>query len=200
MQEEGKVPVLDMQLYVGNDGVVMYKCYENPCANKIPQLSAHNKKMKVTLFIEEGPRRLQNCSRGMDSEVRKRVMRRWANELWRSGCPTLTRHQVISEAVIKYRNMCQTEDEGGQPINRAREWQKANRRMDKERMSTAWHNNSQTTISSLIIIDPTVGRLTEKINTACLKFGEAIDMNVVVKVRAGGSVKSYNRCRVRLFK
>ena len=62
--------------------------------------------------------------------------------------------------------------------------------MDKERKSTAWHNNSQTTISAPLIIDPTVGRLTEKMKTACRKFGEAMDMNVVVKVRAGRSVKT----------
>ena len=106
---------------------------------------------------------------------------------------------MISEAVIKYRKMFQTEDEGGRPINRDREWRKANRRIDKERMSTAWHNSSQMTISAPLIVDPTVGRLTEKINTACQKFGEAIDMKVVVKVKAGRSAKSNNRCKVRFF-
>ena len=103
---------------------------------------------------------------------------------------------MISEAVIKYRKMCKTEDEGGRPIHRARERQKSTRRMDKERKSTACYNNSQTTISAPLIIDPTVGRLTEKMKTACGKFGEAMDMNVVVKVRAGRSVnqmQSQNR-------
>ena len=92
--------------------------------------------------------------------------------------------------IVLYKNMCKTEDEGGRPIHRAREWQKAARRLEKERKSTAWQNSGKRRISAPLIIDPTAGRFTEKMKVACQKFGEAMDMDMVVKVRAGRSVKT----------
>ena len=78
---EGKVPVLDLQLYVGDDGLVKHEFYKKPCFNKfaIPNQSAHSKRMKMSVIVEEGLRRLQNCSRGLESDVRKRVMEKWAS-------------------------------------------------------------------------------------------------------------------------
>ena len=45
------VPVLDLQLYVGKDGLVKHVFCEKPCANKfvIPEQSAHSKKMKMSI-------------------------------------------------------------------------------------------------------------------------------------------------------
>ena len=102
--QSGKVPVLDLQLYVEEDGLVKHEFYEKPCANKfvIPAQSAHSKKMRMSLLVEEGLRRLRNSSRGLDGEVRRRVMTSWSMKLKRSGYPTTTRHQVISEAVKKF--------------------------------------------------------------------------------------------------
>ena len=130
---ERKVSVLDLQLYVGDDGLVKHEFYEKPCASKfaIPSQSAHSKRIKMSVIVEEGLRRLRNCSRGLESDVRRRVMERWARKLQRSGYLASVRHQLISEAVAKYKKMCKTEDEGGRPIHRAKEWQKAARRLKR---------------------------------------------------------------------
>ena len=110
-------------------------------------------------------------------------MEKLARKLRRSGYPSSMRHQVISEAVEKFKKMCKTEDEGGRPIHRAREWQKYSRRLEKEKKSTAWHNSGQSKISAPLIIDPTVGRLTQKMRSAYQKFSESMNIYVVVKVR-----------------
>ena len=65
-----------------------------------------SKKMKMSVLVEEGLQRLRNCSRGLDASVRKIVMTAWATKLRRSGCPETVRHQVINEAVKKFKNMC----------------------------------------------------------------------------------------------
>ena len=85
--------------------------YEKPCANKfvIPEQSAHSKKMKMSILVEEGRRR-----------VRIRIMESWARKLRRSGYPASGRHQVISEAVTKYDKMSETKDKGRRRIHRAR--------------------------------------------------------------------------------
>ena len=130
----GKVPVLDLQIYVGEDRLVKHEFYEKPCANKfvIPAQSAHSKKMRMSVLVEEGLRRLRNSSRGLDGEVRRRVMTSWAMKLKRSGYPATTRHQVISEAVKKFHKMCEVEDKGRRPIHRAREYQRSAWRLEKK--------------------------------------------------------------------
>ena len=49
--QEGMFPVLDLQMFVGVDGTIMYKFYEKPCASKfvIPEMSAHSKQMKMSV-------------------------------------------------------------------------------------------------------------------------------------------------------
>ena len=41
----------------------------------------HSKKIKMSVLVEEGLWKLQNCSRGLDASVRKRVMTAWATRL-----------------------------------------------------------------------------------------------------------------------
>ena len=156
----------------------------------IPAQSAHSKKMRMSVLVEEGLRRLRNCSRGLESEVRRRVMTAWAMKLKRSGYPATTRHQVIREAVAKFEKMCEVEDSGGRPIHRAREWNRAARRLESERKSTNWHKSSEDRISAPLIIDPTAGDLTDKLRLACKKFGDSQKLDVSVRLRAGRSVKS----------
>ena len=62
--QSGKVSVLDLQLYVGEDALVKHEFYEKPCANKfvLPAQSAHTKKKRMPVLVEEGLRRLRNSS------------------------------------------------------------------------------------------------------------------------------------------
>ena len=82
-----------------------------------------------------------------------------ATKLRRSGYPEIVRHQVITEAVRKFKRICDDEDGGVRPIHRARSWQKAARRLEKERKATTWHQTSADRVSAPLIIDPTAGDL-----------------------------------------
>ena len=72
----GRMPVLDLQMFVGEEGLIMFEFYEKPMAHKfvIPCKSAHSKKMKLAVMVEEGVRRLRNCSKGIDWERKRKVM------------------------------------------------------------------------------------------------------------------------------
>ena len=122
--------------------------------------------------------------------VRKRVMTAWAAKLRRSGYPETVRHQVINEAVRKFKKMCDDEDGGVRPIHRARSWHKAARRLEKERKATTWHQTGANRVSAPLMIDPTAGELTEKMKAACRDFGISMGMDVRVIERAGNSVRS----------
>ena len=74
-------------------------------------------------------------------------------------------------------------------MHRARKWQKAARRLEKEQKLTTWHKGSEGQISAPLIIDPTAGDLAPSLKEACRKFEEATDIRVAVKLRAGRSLK-----------
>ena len=69
-------------------------------------------------------------------------MEDWARKLKRSGYAATVRHQVVKEAVEKFERMCKVEDDGGRQIHRAREWQEAARRLEKELKPASWHKSS----------------------------------------------------------
>ena len=68
---------------------IFHEFYEKPCASKmvIPYKSAHSRKMKMAVLVEEVVRRMRNASRGLDAEVTRRVMAEWSRKLRRSGYP-----------------------------------------------------------------------------------------------------------------
>ena len=78
-----------------------HEFFEKPVSSKfvIPYSSAHSRKMKMAVLVEEGLRRLRNSFRGLDWEVSRQVMTKWSMKVRRSGYPASTRHQVIKTAV-----------------------------------------------------------------------------------------------------
>ena len=114
-----------------NDGSVNYFFYEKPCTAKvvIPKVLAHSKRMRMSVLVEEGVRRMRNCSKRLGNEgwpVRVGILEKWCMKLRRSGYPVTMRHQVIKAAIDRWEKMCIIEDEGGRPIHRVREYQKNN--------------------------------------------------------------------------
>ena len=186
----GKVPVLDLQVNIQNNKFT-HEFYEKPCASKmvIPHKSAHSRKMKMSVLVEEGLRRLRNNSRGLDVETSRKVMALWSRKLQRSGYPVTVRHEVIRTAYERWEKMCETEDAGGRPIHRPRGWMARERRMEKERKTSCWHQSQDNQISAPLILDPTAGSLTKEAKDVCAKFEAVTGMRVVVQERAGSSVK-----------
>ena len=77
--EDMKVPVLDLKLFL-QDSQLVHEFYEKPCAAKlvIPFKSAHSRRMKMSVLVEEGLRRLRNNSQGMEWELSGSVMEKWS--------------------------------------------------------------------------------------------------------------------------
>ena len=112
-------------------------------------------------------------------------MEEWARKLRRSGYPATFRHQVIKAAVDKWEKMCKDDDEGVRPVHRAREWQLAARRLEKERRREDWYKAEGDQISAPLIISPTAGSLTADIRTVCDKYHKSTGIRVAIRTRAG---------------
>ena len=190
LNHDGRVPVLDLAVSV-EDGQVVHDHYEKPCASKfvIPFTSAHSKKMKMAVLVEEGLRRLRNTSRGLEWQRSRVVMEKWSRKLRRSGYPATVRHQVIKTALEKWDKMCEEEDAGVRPVHRPREWKEKERRLAKERKRQNWHQSKEGQVSAPLIIDPTAGSLADEFREVCRKFEEVTEMRVAVQERAGNALK-----------
>ena len=110
----GRLAVLDLELEVKN-GRIEHGYFEKACTSEvvIPYTSAHSRKMKMSIMVEEGVRRLRNAARGLDWERSRAVMETWSRKLRRSGYPATLRHEMIGASVRRYEKMCEEEDNGG---------------------------------------------------------------------------------------
>ena len=188
--ETKKVPVLDLQVYV-EDNKIIHEFYEKPVACKfvIPNSSAHSKSMNMSVLVEEGVRRMRNYSRGLEWEKSRVAMTSWSRKLQRSGYPATVRHQVIKAACNKYEKMCKDEEEGVRPVHRSRDWKRRERKREKEKKVTNWHQNQKGQILAPLILDPTAGNMTKEIKDVCKKFEQVTGMRVAVSERAGDAIK-----------
>ena len=99
------------------------------------------------------------------------------------------RHQVIKAACNKYEKMCRDEDEGVRPVHRSRDWKRRERKREKEKKLTNWHQNQKGQVSAPLILDPTAGNMTKEIKDVCKKFEQVTGMRVAVKERSGDAIK-----------
>ena len=159
----------------------------------IPYTSNHSQKMKMSVMVEEGVRRLRNHSRGLDTERRRQVIEDWCRKLRRSGYPATIRHEVIKAASERFKKMCHEEDTGVRPIHRSREWKIEERRREKETKKTRWHKRKEDQVSVPLLLDPTQGQMTKEMKGVCQKVEEVTGWRIPVVERAGTSVRSIDK-------
>ena len=187
----GRLAVLDLELEV-KDGSIEHGHFEKACSSEvvIPYTSAHSRKMKMSIMVEEGVRRLRNAARGLDWERSRSVMELWSRKLRRSGYPATVRHEMIGASVRRYERMCEEEDRGVRPVHRARDWKEEERQRAKELKKTNWHRSKEDQVSAPVILDPTSGNMTKEMKAVSRKFEEVTGWRVPVVERAGTRVSS----------
>ena len=186
LHPSGMVPILDIQVYIEHNQLI-HEFFEKPVACKvtIPYRSAHSHKMKMSVLVEEGMRRMRNISRRLGWKSRRKVMTQFSMKLKRSGYPATRRHQVVRTVCERWDKACQEEDTRVRPIHRPREWKQEERMLEKENKILNWHQAKKGQISAPLILDPTSGEMAEEIKDVCAKFEAVTGMHVVVKERAG---------------
>ena len=196
LNENGRLPVLDLNLRVANNKFE-HEFFQKTCTSEmlIPYTSAHSRKMKMSVLVEERVRRLRNHSRGLDWERSRQVMEEWSRKLRRSGYPETMRHEVIKASVDRYEKMCLEEDEGIRPIYRPRSWKEEERRREKELKRTSWHQTKTNQVSAPLILDPTAGEMTKEMKATCKGFEKVTGWRVPVEERAGLSMRSMAKAK-----
>ena len=117
-----KMPVLDLQCWVGEDGTVWWEHYRKPMSNYLVMLecSAMPSKIKRTCLTQEAVRVLRNCRLDLSWETKAVHLTDLSYRMKASGYCELFRQQVFVSAIQGFNKMVQVAEEGGRAVYRPR--------------------------------------------------------------------------------
>ena len=107
--QSGKLPILDLEVWVQGNRIY-HQFYKKPMASRmvVQAESAFSTANKRSILIEEGLRRLRNCSPELDWSEKVRFLNRFSSDMKRSGHVTSFRRTILSRVIMKYRMTCPT--------------------------------------------------------------------------------------------
>ena len=138
---DGRLPILDMKVWMDKEGTVMYSHYEKPMSNKsvLHSKSAHPANCKRSVHTQEVIRRILNCSRRLDWEKETApVVSEYMLRMRMAGYNEKYRESILTNAVNIYAKKVQDEENGVRPVYRHKDWKKDERRKDKENKKKNW--------------------------------------------------------------
>ena len=135
------LPILDMAVWLDDDGNLMYKHYQKPMATNlvISERSAHPNSCKRSVHIAEILRRISNTSRDLPwDEYVVPVLSEYMRRMKQAGYNQEYRQHVLEHALNIYQARIRDSDDGVKPLNRPRGFQKIQRRKEKMEKKKSW--------------------------------------------------------------
>ena len=188
--EEGKVPMLDVKMWIGEvNGVskIIYEHYEKVIATKmvIHAKSAIPMQVKRTVLTQEMLRILLHCSTDLPWVIVQQHMSKFTLKMQYSGYNQAFRHDVTKSAIDAYRNMRECEAKDIRPLYRPKTWHKAERMEQKEKKKNEWYRRGG--FDSVVFVPSTPdGKLKRMYQTEIRKSG----LRIKVVERTGRTLKS----------
>ena len=189
--EDKMMPILDMKMTINSENEVVHCFYRKPQSNKFTMMarSALPDRVKRSTMSNEALRRLLCCSSNLDDIKKVKVMEDFAKMMMRSGYSEKFRHEVISDALRGHKKMQKREEEGGQPVDRDREYDKVGRRRKKQEKISRWFRKEQRETSireGVIIIPPTPGStLAKALKRVCEEELKGSKISLSIQERGG---------------
>ena len=101
---DGKLPVLDVKLWIGEstNGMkkILYEHYMKDVSSRhlLNYRSAHPETMKLNVLVNEALRVMRNCSKHLEGDVMKGHLQYLVNRMQYSGYPREYRYEVMTRA------------------------------------------------------------------------------------------------------
>ena len=120
---------------------INYSHYYKPVSNwqLMHAKSAMPASVKRTTLTQEGLRILRNTKLEIPWSEKAEMLSDFSARLRYSGYNQRFRQEVIESVLVGWDKMVKEQEEGRRPINRPREWQADQRRMDKKRKKYSWY-------------------------------------------------------------
>ena len=126
-----------------NKGGSQYKFNKKDTSSKycILERSAQSKKIKRETLIQEGVRRLKNCSVDIDWLLKADILSEWSAVMKRSGYKEGYRFQMIKAAVQIYEKKMEDNRMGLIPMYRDTDWKREEREKAKDDKKEHWYRS-----------------------------------------------------------
>ena len=100
----GRLPILDLEVWVHN-GKILHSIYKKPMSSRlvVQARTAFSTQKKMSILLEEGQRRLRNCSPEICWTEKVLFLNRFSSDLRRSGHLPSFRKVVLKRVIQKYR-------------------------------------------------------------------------------------------------
>ena len=117
----GKLPILDLEVWFNGDRIY-HQFYKKPMASRVvvQARSAFATSKKRSILLEEGQRRLRNCSPELSWEKKSIFLNRFSSDMKRSGHCTSFRSTVLKRVILKYQVDLSNHLEGKRTMYRSR--------------------------------------------------------------------------------
>ena len=139
--EDGKMPILDMQVWMDQEGTLMYKHYEKKVSSKtvLNAKSAHSAACKRSVHTQEVMRRLLNTSHRLSwEEEAAPIITEYMDRMKEAGYGENYRKDVLTHALQIYDKKWEEHRKGNCPIFRPKNWKRKERREDKLKKRLNW--------------------------------------------------------------
>ena len=136
-----KMAILDMKVWMEENGNIVFQHYEKPTASKsiMHALSAQSVSCRNSVHTQELLRRMLNSSPQLDWRTCVApVLSEYMLRMMRSGYPEKYRLDTLSRALRIYDDMVQKDLEGTRPLYRPKDWNRAERQKAKQKKRYEW--------------------------------------------------------------
>ena len=188
--EEGKVPMLNVKMWIGEFGgrlQIMYEHYEKEMATKavLHASSAIPFKMKRTVLTQEMLRIMLHCSKDLPREEVLKHQNNFMRKMQYSGYDKTFRYTVVKSAKNAYETIRENEERGIRPMHRPKTWRRVERMAEKEEKKKIWYKRGG--FDSVLFIPTTPeGKLKRMYEQVIRRSG----IRVKVLERTGRTLKS----------
>ena len=137
----GKMAVLDMNVWMNVENFILYEHYEKPmsCKKVMHADSAISPSCKRSVHTQEVLRRLFNCSRRLDweTEVAPKISC-YFSRMMEAGYPERYRKDTLCRCLRIYDKMVEEDTAGIRPLYRPKDYDIIARRREKQRKIQSW--------------------------------------------------------------
>ena len=108
-----KLPILDLEVWVRGHRI-LHQFYKKPMSSRlvVQSKSAFSTAKKRSILLEEGLRRLRNCSPELEWDKKVKFLNQFSSDLKRSGHLTSFRRTILTRVVLKYKTYLTNHVEG----------------------------------------------------------------------------------------
>ena len=139
--QDNKMPILDMKVWMDEQGTLLYQHYEKNVSRKtvLNAKSAHSAACKRGVHTQEIVRRLMNTSHRLSWEEEiAPVISEYMRRMKTAGYAENYRKEVLKHAIRIYDKKWEDHREGIQPIFRPKDWKREERKGAKAKKKINW--------------------------------------------------------------